>query len=129
MIDEEVSRIIAEQYERAKEILRKYAAGHAELADVLLTREVIFTEDVRHIFGDRPWRSRTDEIIEQEIARQRPAIPQVTADAPATSVTPPPTMPPYNPDKSATKPEDADKSDDDDSPEDAGKSAGTGSDK
>lgn len=63
MIDEEVSRIINEQYERAKEILRKYAEGHGKLADVLINREVIFTEDVETIFGKRPWTSRTDEIL------------------------------------------------------------------
>lgn len=63
MIDEEVSRIINEQYERAKEILRKYADGHGHLADVLINREVIFTEDVEKIFGKRPWASRTEEIL------------------------------------------------------------------
>ena len=63
MIDEEVSRIISEQYERAKDILRKYAEGHAELAHTLVSREVIFTEDVEKIFGKRPWVSRTDEIL------------------------------------------------------------------
>ncbi len=50
IIDEEVSRIISEQYERAKDILRKHAEGHAKLADTLITREVIFTEDVEKIF-------------------------------------------------------------------------------
>ncbi len=63
LIDEEVSRIITEQYERAKDILRQHAKGHNELADVLITREVIFTEDVEKIFGKRPWTSRTDEIL------------------------------------------------------------------
>lgn len=63
MIDEEVSRIINEQYERAKEILRKYAAGHGDLANLLIAREVIFTEDVENIFGKRPWSSRTEEIL------------------------------------------------------------------
>lgn len=63
MIDEEVSRIINEQYARAKEILRKYAEGHGQLADVLINREVIFTEDVEKIFGKRPWASRTEEIL------------------------------------------------------------------
>ncbi len=62
-IDAEVSRIINEQYERAKEILRKHAEGHKQLADVLIAREVIFTEDVEHIFGKRQWISRTDEIF------------------------------------------------------------------
>lgn len=63
MIDEEVSRIIAEQYERAKDILRQHAEGHHRLAQTLITREVIFTEDVEKIFGKRPWVSRTDEIL------------------------------------------------------------------
>ncbi|MGN0214411.1 MAG: ATP-dependent zinc metalloprotease FtsH [Muribaculaceae bacterium] len=63
IIDEEVSRIIAEQYERAKRILQDKAVGHAELTDVLLSREVIFTEDVERIFGKRQWTSRTEEIL------------------------------------------------------------------
>ncbi len=63
MIDEEVSRIISEQYERAKSILREHAEGHAKLAETLITREVIFTEDVETIFGKRPWTSRTEEIL------------------------------------------------------------------
>ena len=62
-IDAEVSRIINEQYERAKDILRKHAEGHKQLAEVLIAREVIFTEDVEHIFGKRQWTSRTDEIL------------------------------------------------------------------
>lgn len=63
LIDEEVSRIINDQYNRAKEILRQYAKEHNNLADVLYTREVIFTEDVERIFGKRKWVSRTDEIL------------------------------------------------------------------
>ena len=63
LIDEEVSRIINEQYERAKQILRDHAEGHAKLAETLITREVIFTEDVEKIFGKRPWVSRTEEIL------------------------------------------------------------------
>ena len=63
LIDKEVSRIVEEQYERAKSILREYADGHAKLADTLLTNEVIFTEDVERIFGKRKWTSRTDEIL------------------------------------------------------------------
>lgn len=70
VIDQEVSRIIAEQYERAKEILRKYAEGHHKLTEVLITREVIFTQDVIDIFGERPWKSRTDEILEADPRRQ-----------------------------------------------------------
>jgi len=63
LIDAEVARIINEQYLRAKEILRQYAEGHGKLAQTLIDREVIFTEDVEHIFGKRQWSSRSDEII------------------------------------------------------------------
>ncbi len=74
MIDEEVSRIISEQYERAKSILREHAKGHNELAEVLYSREVIFTEDVEHIFGKRKWASRTDEILAaQQLAEKQAA--------------------------------------------------------
>lgn len=62
-IDAEVSRIISEQYERAKSILREHAEGHKKLSDVLIAREVIYTADVEEIFGKRPWTSRTDEIF------------------------------------------------------------------
>jgi cell division protease FtsH len=69
IIDQEVSRIIAEQYERAKAILREHAEGHKKLADVLITREVIFTDDVVAIFGPRPWVSRTEEILADRQAK------------------------------------------------------------
>ena len=63
IIDKEVSRIIQEQYQRAKDILEQYADGHAKLADTLLKNEVIFAEDAEKIFGKRQWTSRTDEIL------------------------------------------------------------------
>lgn len=64
IIDSEVKRIINEQYERAKEILRKYAKQHNEIRDLLVEKEVIFNDDVQRILGPRQWKSRTDEIIE-----------------------------------------------------------------
>ncbi len=65
-IDEEVHKLISEQYIRAKNILSSHAAQHAELAQVLCDREVIFAEDVERIFGKRPWKSRTEELLEQQ---------------------------------------------------------------
>lgn len=64
-IDREVSRIIAEQMQRAKEILEQNAEGHHRIAQLLIEKEVITAEDVEHILGPRPWRSRQDEIIEE----------------------------------------------------------------
>ncbi len=63
LIDEEVKRLINEQYERAKALLSEHSEGHARLAQVLIEKEVIFADDVEEIFGKRPWISRSDEII------------------------------------------------------------------
>lgn len=63
LIDEEVKELIAEQYERAKQVLTEHKEGHAQLAQILIDREVIFAEDVEKIFGKRPWASRTEEIL------------------------------------------------------------------
>lgn len=63
LIDEEVKAMIAEQYERAKQLLREHQDGHAQLAQLLVEKEVIFAEDVEKIFGKRPWTSRTEELL------------------------------------------------------------------
>lgn len=64
VIDEEVMRIVNEQYERAKQILQEYAAQHNQIRDALIENEVIYHDDVARILGPRKWKSRTDEIIE-----------------------------------------------------------------
>ena len=64
LIDQEVQIIINEQYKRAKKILSENTEGHNALAKVLLEREVIYAEDVEHIFGKRAWISRSEEILE-----------------------------------------------------------------
>ena len=63
IIDAETAAIIAEQMERAKKILQENAEGHNKLAELLMEKEVITSEDVEAILGARPWVSRTDEII------------------------------------------------------------------
>ena len=63
MIDTEVHKMINEQYQRAKELLSEHKEGHAELARILIEKEVIFAEDVEKIFGKRPWTSRSEEIF------------------------------------------------------------------
>jgi cell division protease FtsH len=65
LIDAEVKKIVSQEYERAKEILRKHAAGHNQLAELLIEREVIFSEDLERIFGKRQWPSRSDELLAQ----------------------------------------------------------------
>jgi len=67
IIDDEVMRMINEQYERAKQILTEHKEGHAQLAQLLIDREVIFAEDVERIFGKRPWTSRAEELLEAQM--------------------------------------------------------------
>ena len=67
IMDDEVLRMINEQYERAKSILTEHKEGHAQLAQLLIEREVIFAEDVEKIFGKRPWVSRSEELLEAQM--------------------------------------------------------------
>ncbi|MBQ3804653.1 MAG: ATP-dependent zinc metalloprotease FtsH [Prevotella sp.] len=64
LIDNEVLKMINEQYERAKALLREHQEGHNALAELLINREVIFADDVEKIFGKRQWVSRSQEIFE-----------------------------------------------------------------
>ena len=66
IMDDEVLKMVNEQYERAKQILTEHKEGHAQLAQLLVEREVIFADDVEQIFGKRPWTSRAEELIEAQ---------------------------------------------------------------
>ena len=70
LIDEEVKRMINEQYERAKSVLTTQKEGHNQLAQLLMEKEVIFAEDVERIFGKRPWTSRSEEIMSQKTTQE-----------------------------------------------------------
>jgi len=61
IIDEEVSKMIEGQYERALELLSKNKEKLTELANKLLSQEVIFKEDLELIFGKREWETNTPE--------------------------------------------------------------------
>ena len=67
LMDEEVLKMVNEQYERAKQILTEHKDGHAQLAQLLVEREVIFADDVEKIFGKRPWTSRSEELLEAQM--------------------------------------------------------------
>ena len=97
-IDDEVQAIINSQYLRARQILEQYQRGHHELADLLVQREVIYTEDAERIFGKRQWLSRTDEIIKANEEAKR-ARGEVQADDIDNDTDPQPegtTPPPFN---------------------------------
>lgn len=70
LIDEEASAIISQQMARAKQVLTDNAEGHHQLAELLIEREVITSEDVERILGARPWKTRGDEILEQNKIQQ-----------------------------------------------------------
>ena len=89
LIDSEVQNIINTEYARAKRFLQENAEKHHQLANVLLEREVIYTEDVEHIFGKRPWISRSQEILDlqEKAAEDKPepaANPDVQPEATET---------------------------------------------
>jgi cell division protease FtsH len=68
LIDSEVKAMIAQQYERAKQILSVHTEGHNKLAEILLEREIIYADDLEHIFGKRQWVSRSQEILDSNVA-------------------------------------------------------------
>lgn len=100
LIDLEAKEIVAVQYERAKKILKEHAEGHNQLAELLIEREVIFSEDLEKIFGKRPWLSRNEELMalnekhkaEQEQKEKEdkevgmPEIPEIKEDATISEV-------------------------------------------
>ena len=69
LIDQEVSKLIEEQYSRAKRILLANKNKLENLADVLLDKEVIFKEDLEKVFGLRSFNSEegTEQKVEERI--------------------------------------------------------------
>ncbi len=63
-IDKEVKELINIQFERAKQLLREHSAEVTKIAEILIEREVLFADDVKEILGERPWKSRADELLQ-----------------------------------------------------------------
>ena len=82
LIDEEVKKMINEQYERAKKMLSEHKEGHNQLAQLLMDKEVIFAEDVERIFGKRPWASRSEEIMGTDEAKKALESEEVDSSVP-----------------------------------------------
>ena len=95
LIDDEVNKMINEQYRRAKDILTKHKEGHEQLTQVLIEREVIYAEDLEKIFGKRQWTSRSDEILASNKPEGQPEIneqPETGESAGASVDTPSPDL-------------------------------------
>jgi cell division protease FtsH len=72
-IDQEISKIIEAQYQRAIEVLTVHKDKLTTLAERLLEKEVIFKEDLEKIFGKRPY-------DEEEVNQNGEAITERTAE-------------------------------------------------
>ena len=77
LIDEEISKIIEEQYQRAINILSENKEKLTILANLLLEREVIFRDDLENIFGKRKYKD-AEEAIEAEIPAENKNVAEVT---------------------------------------------------
>jgi cell division protease FtsH len=80
VIDEEVSKMIEEQYDRALDLLSRNKEKLTELANKLLSHEVIFKEDLETVFGKREWE------VEQNEKEEKPSLED--ADKPEILVEP-----------------------------------------
>jgi AFG3 family protein len=90
-IDKEISKIIEGQYQRAIELLRSNREKLDQLAQLLLDKEVIFKENVKEIFGPRPWDKEeevVEEAVEVEITEAEAPAEEASAPAPAEKDTP-----------------------------------------
>ena len=71
IIDQEVKQIINEQYIRAKKILLDNEQKFRQLAELLLKKEVIFTDDVESVLGPRPFKTEQKEVVEELLRHKK----------------------------------------------------------
>jgi len=72
LIDEEISKIIEEQYQRAIHLLIEHKDKLTKLAKVLLDKEVIFKDNLQKIFGDRPFdKSKSEALIAEKKVEEK----------------------------------------------------------
>jgi cell division protease FtsH len=69
-IDKEVKRLIDQAYATATKVLKQHSKGFEELAQLLLEREVIFSEDVERILGPRPGGVNPNAVIGGEVPKE-----------------------------------------------------------
>ncbi len=87
IIDEEISKLIEQQYIRAKELLTKHKEELGRLAQMLLDKEVIFKENLEEVFGKRKWQREEPEVKSSTAPVEAPAIPETEdTSEPAPSV-------------------------------------------
>ena len=72
LIDSEAKKIVEESYRKAKEVISANIDGLKQLAEQLLEKEVIFSEDLERIFGKRRG-DHTRDLTEHSTASEPPA--------------------------------------------------------
>lgn len=88
VIDEEVSKMIEEQYQRAIALLSANKDKLEKLANKLLEKEVIFKEDLIAIFGERPWDIKEeDDLLNKNFVNPSEIKSSIAEDAPKTEQT------------------------------------------
>jgi len=80
-IDADVKAMVEEQYERAKEVLRNNMEGLTQLAETLLEKEVIFSDDLERIFGKRKGENKALDAINEAKEQEKAEAEKQTADA------------------------------------------------
>ena len=83
LIDSEVKTIIEESYVRAKEVLKTHRKGLTELAEQLLEKEVIFSEDLERIFGKRTADLLKEAAAKKTAAKEKKQKPAISGATPA----------------------------------------------
>ncbi len=75
IIDEEASKLIEGEYQRALQILADNKENLTKVADKLLTNEVLFKEDMEEIFGKRPFDKENTELLAEPAPTEQVTIP------------------------------------------------------
>ena len=83
-IDADVKAMVEEQYERAKEVLRNNMEGLTQLAETLLEKEVIFSDDLERIFGKRKGENKALDAINEAKEQEKAEAEKQAEDAPST---------------------------------------------
>ena len=80
LIDAEVKDMVTTAYERAKALLAEHAEQHRQVAELLIEKEVIFSDDLERILGKRPWDEEeedSEKTSSEETSTPTPPTPPV----------------------------------------------------
>lgn len=82
VIDEEVSKLIESAYQEALRILNEHKEGLTKLAEKLIDKEVIFSDDLENIFGKRPWKVEERNFTRKKEEPEMKENPEVQGETP-----------------------------------------------